>query len=49
MILSKILFDFDLELNEDKMGGKDWFATQKNFGVWFKDPVWVKMKAKAAA
>ncbi|CAK1362633.1 unnamed protein product [Cercospora beticola] len=49
LILSKILFDFDLELNEDKMGGRDWFATQKNFGVWFKDPVWVRMKAKAKA
>ncbi|GIZ39371.1 hypothetical protein CKM354_000275700 [Cercospora kikuchii] len=39
LILAKILFNFDLELDEEKTG--DWFD-QQSYGVWWKGPLWVK-------
>lgn len=49
LILSKLLFEFDIALDEKLMRhDEDWFATQKNFGIWVKGPVWVKITLKRA-
>ncbi|KAF2656827.1 cytochrome P450 [Lophiostoma macrostomum CBS 122681] len=42
LILAKICWNFDVELDEERSG--DWFD-QKIFGLWEKKPLWVKLKS----
>ena len=42
LILTQVLFHFDLELDVEHTG--DWFD-QTSFGVWFKGPLHVKLSA----
>jgi cytochrome P450 len=41
LILSKVLFDFDLELQPES---QDWIAKQKVYTLWEKAPLMVKLK-----
>jgi len=40
LILAKLLYNFDLELEADRTG--DW-ADTKTFVLWEKKPLWVKV------
>ncbi|KAF2665384.1 cytochrome P450 ClCP1 [Microthyrium microscopicum] len=40
MILTRVLFDFDLELDERS---KDWTTAQKAYKIWEKPPLWMKI------
>jgi averantin hydroxylase len=42
LILSKVLYSFDLELDEERTG--DWTGVQKTFILWEKGPLWVNIK-----
>lgn len=42
LILAKICFNFDLELDEKRSG--KWIEEQKIFGLWEKGPLWVKLR-----
>ncbi|KAF7186799.1 Versicolorin B desaturase [Pseudocercospora fuligena] len=44
LILAKVLYHFDVELDPSQTG--DWFD-QKSYGVWFKGPLQVRLKARA--
>jgi averantin hydroxylase len=46
LILAKILWHFDLELDESKMGGRDWLAEQGVWILWDKSPLWVHLKPR---
>ncbi|KAF2710597.1 cytochrome P450 [Pleomassaria siparia CBS 279.74] len=41
LILAKVCYNFDLELDEKRSG--EWIAEQKIFGLWEKGPLWVKL------
>jgi averantin hydroxylase len=43
LILAKVCFNFDLELDEERCG--DWIKQQKVFTIWEKTPLWVKLKS----
>ncbi|KAF1990518.1 cytochrome P450 [Aulographum hederae CBS 113979] len=43
LILTRLLFDFDLELDERS---KDWTKGQKAYKLWVKPPLWVKVTPK---
>lgn len=40
-MLARVLFEFDLELMEPS---KSWLENLKNFNLWQKDPLMVKLK-----
>ncbi|KAF2183273.1 cytochrome P450 [Zopfia rhizophila CBS 207.26] len=42
LILAKLCFNFDLELDEERCG--NWIGNQKVFVLWEKWPLWVKLK-----
>ncbi len=42
LILAKVCFNFDLELDEKRSG--KWIEGQKIFGLWEKGPLWVKLR-----
>ncbi|KAF2275245.1 cytochrome P450 [Westerdykella ornata] len=42
LILAKICFNFDMELDEERCG--DWIGDQKIFGLWEKGPLWMRLK-----
>lgn len=41
LILSKVLYNFDISAGEGMEG--DWFE-QKSWAIWWKKPVWVKLR-----
>lgn len=43
LILAKMCFNFDMELDEERCG--NWIGDQKIFGLWEKWPLWVKLEA----
>ena len=43
LVLAKVLYNFDLEMDR-RSDGRDWFD-QKAWGVWFKGPLFVRVKA----
>lgn len=43
LILAKVCFNFDMELDEKRCG--NWIGDQKIFGLWEKGPLWVKLTA----
>ncbi|KAF2117930.1 cytochrome P450 [Lophiotrema nucula] len=43
LILAKVLWNFDLELDESRCGS--WMESQKIFFLWEKPPLWVKLTA----
>jgi averantin hydroxylase len=43
LILAKIIFNFDLELDTNRSA--DWIEGQKIFILWEKGPLWIKLKA----
>jgi averantin hydroxylase len=43
LILAKICWNFDLELDEERCG--TWFAEQKVYSLWERSPLWVKLKS----
>lgn len=46
LILTRVLFNFDLELDEGRTG--DWLD-QKAFALWEKPPLWVKLRPLSQA
>jgi hypothetical protein len=45
IILSKILWNFDRELDHAKMQGRDWLQERGRAWVpWDKGPLWVRLK-----
>jgi averantin hydroxylase len=46
LILTRVLFDFDLELDKTRTG--DWLD-QKAFALWEKIPLWVKLRPARGA
>jgi averantin hydroxylase len=48
LILAKILWHFDLQLDETKMGNRDWLAEQGVWILWDRSPLWVHLKARSA-
>ena len=46
LILAKVVYNFDLELDEAHTG--DW-AHQKAFILWDKKPLWVRLKPAVKA
>lgn len=48
LILAKILWHFDLRLDESKMGERDWLAEQGVWILWDKSPLWVHLKPRTA-
>ncbi|KAK4234867.1 cytochrome P450 [Achaetomium macrosporum] len=49
LILAKILWHFDLELDEAAMRGRDWMGEQGVWILWDKGPLWVRPKLRAEA
>ncbi|KAL2128590.1 hypothetical protein VTI74DRAFT_8957 [Chaetomium olivicolor] len=47
LILAKILWNFDLELDEAKMQGRDWLGEQGVWILWHKAPLWVRLSEAA--
>jgi averantin hydroxylase len=47
LILAKILWHFDLELDDAKMQGRDWLGEQGVWILWDKGPLWVHPKLRA--
>ncbi|EME39031.1 cytochrome P450 monooxygenase-like protein [Dothistroma septosporum NZE10] len=43
LILAKILWHFDLELDAPKMGPRDWLSEQGVWILWDKSPLWVRL------
>jgi averantin hydroxylase len=43
LILAKVLWNFDLELDEQRCG--EWMKCQKIYFLWEKPPLWVKLTA----
>jgi averantin hydroxylase len=43
LMLTRVLFDFDLELDERSRG---WADGQKAFKLWMKPPLWIKITAR---
>ena len=48
LILAQILWNFDLKLDEKKMGNRDWLNEQGVWILWDKGPLWVHMEARSA-
>jgi averantin hydroxylase len=44
LILVHLLWHFDLELDERRMGDTDWMAVQGIWILWDKKPLWVVLK-----
>ncbi|KAF2204698.1 benzoate 4-monooxygenase cytochrome P450 [Delitschia confertaspora ATCC 74209] len=42
LILAKVCWNFDMELNKERSGG--WTERQKVFGLWEKVPLWVRLR-----
>lgn len=47
LILAKVLWHFDLRLDESKMGERDWMAEQGVWILWDKNPLWVHLTPRA--
>ncbi|KGO37620.1 Cytochrome P450, E-class, group I [Penicillium expansum] len=43
LIMANLLWTFDLELHQSRMGKGEWLD-QKIWGVWFKKPLWVSLR-----
>lgn len=46
LILAKILWHFDLRLDESKMGERDWLAEQGVWILWNRRPLWVHFRPR---
>lgn len=46
LLLAKVLWHFDLRLDESKMGKRDWLAEQGVWILWDKRPLWVHLKPR---
>lgn len=44
-ILARVLWNFDMELEEDSQG----WTEQKEYTLWDKPPLWVRLKHKGTA
>ena len=42
LILAKLLWHFDIELDHAKMQGRDWLREQGVWVLWDKGPLWVR-------
>lgn len=42
LVLAKVLYNFDLELDEDRDKG-NWLEDQVGWAVWWKGPLYVKL------
>lgn len=47
LILAKVLWHFDLRLDESKMDEQDWMAEQGVWILWDKNPLWVHLTPRA--
>ncbi|CAK4034465.1 cytochrome P450 [Lecanosticta acicola] len=47
LILARILWKFDMELDHARMGTGDWILEQPVWVLWYKSPLWVKLKPRA--
>lgn len=46
LMLARILWRFDLQLDEARMGGRDWLSEQRVWILWQKSPLWVILKSR---
>lgn len=46
LILAKLLWHFDFELDDAKMPGRDWMAEQGVWILWDKGPLWVRVRER---
>lgn len=46
LILAKVLWHFDLSLDQSRMGSGDWLAAQGVWILWDKSPLWVKLSPR---
>lgn len=44
-VLARVLWNFDLEIEEGSQG----WAEQREYGVWDRPPLWIRLKYKGAA
>lgn len=44
LVLAKVLFHFDMSLEAEQTG--DWFAKNRAWGVWSKEPLFVKISPR---
>lgn len=49
LILARLLWNFDLHLDETKMGGSDWLAKQGVWILWDKSPLLVHLQPQGTA
>lgn len=47
LILAKLLWNFDLELDGSRMQGRDWIGEQGVWILWVKGPLWVYPRLRA--
>ena len=46
LILARILWRFDMELDWGSMGSNDWLLEQPVWVLWYKSPLWVKLSPR---
>jgi averantin hydroxylase len=46
LVLARIVWRFDLQLDEGKMEGRDWLLEQPVWVLWYKSPLWVRLRRR---
>jgi len=46
LILARILWRFDMELDRTSMGSGDWLVEQPVWVLWYKSPLLVKLSSR---
>lgn len=49
LMLARVLWRFDLELDTARMGKRDWLLEQPVWVLWSKSPLWIKVRLQPMA